>query len=79
MVIKSKIKLLKLQHHQKIFKMTRQDITEQQQRLSSTNQEQGASSWLTTLLIKEESYSLTKQLFWDLVRMRYNWALSRFS
>ena len=41
------------------------------------HQEQGALSWLTTLPIKEESYDLTKQLFWDLVRMRYNWALSR--
>ena len=57
--------------------MIRQDITEQQQRLNSMNQEQGASSWLTTLPIKEEGYDLTKQLFWDLVRMRYHWALSR--
>ena len=32
---------------------------------------------MTTLPIKEESYNLTKQLFWDLVRMRYNWALSK--
>ena len=57
--------------------MIRQDITEQQQRLNSMNQEQGASSWLTTLPIKEEGYDLTKKLFWDLVRMRYHWALSR--
>ena len=45
MVIKSKIKLLKLQHHQKNLKMIRQEITEPQQRLSSMNQEQGTSSW----------------------------------
>ena len=77
MVIKNKIKLLKLQHHQKKLKMNRQDITEPQQRLNSMNQEQGASIWLTILLIKEEGYNLTKQFFWDLVQMRYNWALPR--
>ena len=78
MVIKSKIKLkLKLQHDQKNFKMIRQEITEPQQRLNSMNQEQGASSRLITLPIKGEGYDLIKQLFWDLVRMRYNWALSR--
>ena len=32
---------------------------------------------MTTLPIKQEDYNLTKQLFWDLVRMRYNWALSK--
>ena len=35
MVIKSKIKLLKLQHHQKNLKMIRQDITEPQKRLNN--------------------------------------------
>ena len=35
MVIKSKIKLLKLQHHQKYLKMIRQDITEPQKRLNN--------------------------------------------
>ena len=34
--------------------MIRQDITELQQRLNSMTQEQEASSWLTTLPIKEE-------------------------
>ena len=63
MVIKSKIKLLKLQHHQKKLKLIRQEITEQQQRLNIMNQEQGTSSWLTTLPIKEEGYDRTKQLF----------------
>ena len=53
--------------------MIRQDITQPQQRLNSMNQEQGPSSWLITLPIKE-GYDLTKQLFWDLVRMRYNLA-----
>ena len=57
MVIKSKIKLLKLQHHQKKLKMFRQDITDLQKPLNSMNQEQGASSLLTTFPIKEEGSS----------------------
>ena len=45
--------------------MIRQDITEPepQQRLKSMNQEQAASSWLTTLSTKEEGYDLIKQFF----------------
>ena len=35
-----------------------------------------ASTWLTTLPL-EEGYSLTKQLFCDLIRIRYGWELSR--
>ena len=62
MAIKSKIKLLKLQHQKKL-KMMWQDSTEPQQCLNSLNQEQGASNWLTNLPIKEEGYELTKQLF----------------
>ena len=39
--------------------------------------EMGASSWLTTLPIKDEGYVLNKQCFWDLVSMRYGWRLKR--
>ena len=34
--------------------MIRQDITDMQQRMNSMNQEQGASSWLTNVPIKEK-------------------------
>ena len=57
--------------------MIRQAITAPQERPNSMNQEQLASICLTTLPIKEEGYDLTKQMFWDLVQMRYNWTLSR--
>ena len=36
-------------------------ITEEQIRLNNLNQEHGSSSWLTTLLLSEEGYDLTKQ------------------
>jgi hypothetical protein len=41
------------------------------------NQENGASSWLTTLPLKEEGYTLNKQSFWDLIRLRFGWSLNR--
>ena len=42
------------------------------------NQNQkGVSNWLTNLPIKEYGYELTKQEFWDVIKIRYNWPLDR--
>ena len=51
-------------------------LTEKQIRLNNLNQEQRSSSWLTTHPLSEEGYDLTKQLFWDLIRIRYGWILT---
>ena len=61
----------------KIFNMIQQVITEWQKLFNSLSQQQGAWSWLITLPIKQKGYDMTKQLFWDLVRMAYNCELSR--
>ena len=47
-------------------------IIENQIKLNNINQEVGASSWLTTMPIKEEGYVITKQM-----RFRYGWELYR--
>ena len=47
--------------------------------LSKIKQKKGASTWLSTLPLKEEGYSLSKQEFWDLVKIRYGWPLLRLS
>jgi len=39
--------------------------------------QKGASSWLTSLPLKDQGYDLSKQEFWDACRLRYNWALER--
>ena len=75
--IKNKVKLMKLQHHQEQLNELRLKFNDQQKRLNGLNQEQGASSWLTILPILDEGYDLTKQLFWDLIRIRYGWILTR--
>ena len=75
--IKQKIKSQKRQKHQAKLENIRSYLTEEQIRLNNLNQEQGSSSWLATLPISEEEYDLTKQLFWDLIRIRYGWTLTR--
>ena len=75
--IKKKVKLMKLQHHQEQLNGLRLKFSDQRKRLNELNQEQGASSWLTTLTILDEGYDLIKQLFWDLIRIRYGWILTR--
>ena len=61
--IKSKVKLMKLQDHQEQLNELRLKFSDQQKRLNELNQEQWASSWLTTLPTLDEGYDLTKQLF----------------
>ena len=39
--------------------------------LNKINQEKCASTWLSTLPLKEKGYILSKKEFWDLVKIRY--------
>ena len=75
--MKQKIKIQKQKKHQAKLENIRSCLTEEQIRLNNLNQEHGLSSWLTTMLLSEEGYHLTKQLFWDLIRIRYGWTLTR--
>ena len=47
------------------------DLPPNKIRLNKINQEKGASRWLSTLPLKDEGYSLSKQEFWDLMKIRY--------
>ena len=44
-------------------------MNSEQLRTNDLNQETGVSAWLTTLPLQQEGYALTKQLFWDLIRI----------
>ena len=74
---KNNIKFNRSKRNQKELENIRKDLNENQITLNNINQEIGASSWLTTMPIKEEGYVITKQIFWDLVRFRYGWELYR--
>ena len=51
-------------------------MNENQQRLNDINQEPGASSWISSLPLEDEGYVLNKQLFWDLIHIKYGWELT---
>ena len=53
------------------------DLPTNKIRLNKINQEKGASTWLSTLPLKAEGYSLSKQEFWSLLKIRYGWPLLR--
>ena len=50
---------------------------EKTKRMMETLNQKGVSNWLTNLLIKEYGYELTKQEFWDAIKIRYNKPLDR--
>ena len=52
--IKNKIKLNKREKNKNNLAIIRNELTDNQNRLNKINQETGASSWLTTLPIKDE-------------------------
>ena len=52
-------------------------MNENQQRLNDVNQEPGVSSWISSLPLEDEGYVLNKQLFWDLIHIRYGLKLTR--
>ena len=68
---------IKSKKHQAKLENIRSYLTEERIRLNKLNQERGSSSWLTTLPLSEEGYDLTKQLFWGLIRIRYEWTLTK--
>ena len=67
---KYNIKKEKLQRNTERLQSLIIDLPTNKIRLNKINQEKGASTWLSTLPLKEEGYSLLKQEFWDLVKIR---------
>ena len=61
----------------KILEIIRNEMSSEGRKQNNLNLKTGASSWLTTLPIKEEGYVLNKQSFWDLLSIRYDWKLKR--
>ena len=76
---KNKIKANKTERYKTIIGDVKNTMNDQGIRLNKMNQETGASSWLTTLPLKDGGYTITKQCFWDLIRIRYGWELTRLA
>ena len=68
---KNKVKQVKRHYHQDKLSKLQINLSNNQRCFLELNQEQVASRWLTTLPITDEDYNITKQLFWDLIWIKY--------
>ena len=75
--VKNGIKKNKHQRNEKLLNELQSTMSDDEIRLLAMSSENGASTWLSTLPLTSENYQLTKQNFWDLIRFRYGWQLSR--
>ena len=71
------IKNSRRQHQERVLTGLRSRMTKEQLRGNDVAQMKGASSWLTSLPLKDEGYVLNKREFFDSLYMRYNWDLKR--
>ena len=69
---KYQIKAEREENNKKLLEDCRKEMSEMEKRQNDANQESGASTWLTTLSIKDQGYNLTKVQFRDALRIRYN-------
>ena len=60
-----------------IIEELKNELNANQLHLMKLNQEQNASSWLTSLPLKKEGYIVNKQCFFDLIRICYGRQLDR--
>ena len=73
--VKNKITRTRLTRYHQIAVDVRAHMNENQQRLNDVSQELEASSWISSLPLEDEECVLNKQLFWDLIHIRYGWEL----
>lgn len=74
---KLQIKKNKIQRNKELFEGLIRSSSHRKRTLMQINSEKGASSWLTTLPIKDEGFQLDKQSFWDLLKIRYDHQLTK--
>ena len=71
------IKAERNERHKQNLETIRNNMSNEEKNTINLNIRSGVSSWLTTLPLKEYGYDLSKQQFWDAVKIRYNWHLDR--
>ena len=74
--LKCQIKGEKEGRHKETLNNLKQTMNKEQQRLNEINQEKGVSNWLLVLPMIENGFDLTKQQFWDGIRLRYGWPIA---
>ena len=75
--IKNRIKAVKKSRNLQLLEAVRGSFSEEKNKLLDISCEKGASLWLTTLPIKDEGFQIDKQSFWDLLKIRFGYQLTR--
>jgi hypothetical protein len=76
---KSNVSKLKRENNKAKLEEIRHAMTSKQKRLNDINQQTCASAWLSALPIADQNMILTKREFWDALKIRYGWPLSRLA
>ena len=53
-----------------------ESFTKDQKKLNEINREKGVWNWLLVLPLVEKGFDLTKQQFWDSMRLQYGWSIA---
>ena len=72
---RNQITAARLVRNKLIPRSLRDNLNDQKKRFNVINQERDSSNWVSTLSNSDEEYMMTKQLFWDLIKIWYRWAL----
>ena len=67
----------KIDFQTNLLEQIRCSMNKEELRANDLAQLKGGSSWLTALPLKEEGYYLSKREFFDAIKLRYRWNLSR--
>ena len=74
-MIKSKIQTNREQSYTINLDQITERMTKDQKKATEPNQRTESCNWLISLPLKEHSYILNKQQLWDVICVRYNWAI----
>ena len=72
---KANIKQQRTKHDKLRLEKLQQEMNSEQKKLNEIAQSVGASSWLSTLPIKDDHYDLNKREFHDAIYLRYGWEM----
>ena len=73
--VKKEIRSTKTKRYETIFKNVLENFPIHQHRAMEVSLEKGASIWLTSIPLVDEGYVISKNIFWDLICLRYGWSL----
>ena len=74
--LKLDIKRIKESNYKSCLQELIVQVNEKENWLVKISTKKGVSNWLTILPITEHGFELSKQQFWDSVRLRYGWEIA---